>query len=108
MGLHVSIYRDDYDSDHNVFYGKRRLTITNVEGPFEPTEDAPAALLTKHAGNFIVIPDDGYTTAAGPQMSGGTYASTSDSRWRRATGLYAAIPIHDRRETWAEYEQLSR
>ena len=108
MGLHVSIYRDDYDSDHNVFYGKRRLTITNVEGPFEPTDDAPAALLTKHAGNFIVIPDDGYTDDAGPQMNGGTYASTSDSRWRRAIGIYAAIPIHDRRETWAEYERYSR
>ena len=42
-------------------------------------------------------------------MMGGNYAATSDSRFSRMTGnYYEAIPIHDRQETWAEYDMLSR
>lgn len=108
MGLRVSIYRSNYDSELNVFHGCRNITLTNVEGPFEPTEDSPAGKLVQHAGNWIIRPDDGFTEKLGVEMNGGTYGSTSDSRFREATGIYAAIPIHDRRETWEQYEQLSR
>ena len=108
MGLIVEIYRSDYDSELNVFHGCKNITVTNVEGPFEPTQDRPAGKLVKHAGNWVIRPDDDYSEALGPQMNGGTYGSTSDSRWSSATGLYAAIPIHDRRETWEDYERLSR
>ena len=45
---------------------------------------------------------------------GGSYIATSDSRFSEAveeiTGqdFYGAIPLHDRTDTWANYERLSR
>ena len=107
MGLRVRIFRADYDSEMNVFYGKNVIVVTNIEGPFKPSDDEPAALLvdgprgTKH----IRPADDGFD---GVQMSGGTFAHTSDSRFGEAVGFYGAVSIHDRRETWEEYESYSR
>lgn len=42
-------------------------------------------------------------------MMGGNYAATSDSRFSRLVGdMYGAVAIHDRQESWEEYEMLSR
>ena len=42
-------------------------------------------------------------------MMGGNYAATSDSRFHALCGdLYAAIPVHDRQESWKDYDALSR
>ena len=42
-------------------------------------------------------------------MSGGAFASSCDSRFGRIIGgMYGAVPVHDRTETWEEYEALSR
>lgn len=42
-------------------------------------------------------------------MSGGAYAASCDSRFSEMTGgMYGAVPVHDRTETWEEYEILSR
>jgi hypothetical protein len=113
MGLLISIYRDGYDSSLNVFQGKTKLILVNVSGPFEPTADAPAAMLiTGHANkSAIIVPADEYT--GGAQMFGGTFGSTSDSRFSEAvkalTGTsHFAVAIHDRRETWEQYEQFSK
>jgi hypothetical protein len=111
MGLLISIYRSDYDSTMNVFHGKRQLVLVNVSGPFEPSEDAPAAKLVQgYRNTAIIVPADEY--ADGVQMSGGTFGSTSDSRFSEAvkalTGSsHFAVAIHDRRETWEEYERFS-
>jgi hypothetical protein len=95
----------------NVFHDKRQITLVNVEGPFEPSENAPAAKLVAGYGKTaIIVPaDDEFD---GVQMSGGTFASTSDSRFQRAVeklvGVsHVAVAIHDRRETWAQYQQYS-
>jgi hypothetical protein len=105
MGLLVNIYRSDYDSTLNVFHGKRWLTLINVEGPFEPTADAPAAEVTRGPlGDHIIIPaDDMLEGVIGP-MFGGTFAYSSDGRFPYG----APIRIHDRFETPAQYEALSR
>jgi len=42
----------------------------------------------------------------GPMM-GGNYGATSDSRFARATGIYGAIPIHDRYEGRELHDRLS-
>jgi hypothetical protein len=99
MGLIVSIYRSDYDCELNVFYGKKSVTVINAEGPFEPTEDRPAAIIKDGytAGSKIIVPVDEVPDSVF-QMMGGTYANSSDSRFKEATGTYNAIPIHDRRE----------
>lgn len=112
MGLRISIYRGDYDSAMNVFYGKRYVTLVNVDGASEPTDEAPAALLVQGYGKTAIItPAEAYTD--GVEMSGGTYGATSDSRFHRAvealTGVsHVAVAIHDRRETWEQYESFSR
>lgn len=99
MGLIASIYRDDYDASVNAFYGKTKVTIVNIEGPFEPAEDRPAALLAHNAfGKPILVPANEQGKPVRGVMFGGTYAATSDSRFGRATGIYGAVPIHDRIE----------
>jgi hypothetical protein len=112
VGLIVSIYRADYDSSLNVFFGKKQVTLINVAGPFEPTADAPAAKLVQGYGKTaIIVPADDYV--GGFQMFGGAYGATSDSRFARAVeaivGIsHLAVAIHDRRETAEQYEQFSR
>ena len=42
-------------------------------------------------------------------MDGGNYAASCDGRFSRMVGdMYGAVPIHDRQETWEQYEALSR
>ncbi len=107
MGLVANIYRSDYDSDLNAFYGKDKVTIVNVDGPAEPTEDAPAAVLSKNAfGNPILTPEPPLRPNTAGPMFGGTYAASSDSRFK--PGFYGAVPIHDRYETWEQYDAMSR
>jgi hypothetical protein len=109
MGLRVDIYRDrSYDCELNAFFGKSTVTVENIPGPFDPDDDAPAAVLTRNAlGNPIITPRDLPVNMAGP-MFGGTYAASSDSRFGRAAGIYGALPIHDRFETWARNEMMTR
>ena len=93
MGLRVSILRDDYRSDRCVFRDATRLTLVNVEGPFEPTPDAPAAILRDGPfGSKNVIPADADRTMT---AHGGAYVATSDSRFTEAVGFYGAVAVHD-------------
>ena len=110
MGLRVNIYRSDYDSDMNVFHGKKQITVVNIDGPFKDTEDAPAAYLQKRStGGFCIVPADDFESGVdGVQMNGGTFASCCDSRWNQYTEGMPAVPIHDRRESWADYDKFSR
>lgn len=42
-------------------------------------------------------------------MMGGNYAATSDSRFRDMVGgMYGAVAIHDRQESWKDYDMYSR
>lgn len=105
MGLIVSIVRDKYASPANAFFGCDEVTVVNLDGPFEPTPDRPAAVLTRNGvGDPIIRPDAMPDQASTPWMAGGTFAYTSDSRFARATGVYAAIPVHDYAESWAQYD----
>lgn len=120
MGLIADIYRSDYDSALNAFAGRSRVTVTNVPGPFEPTDAAPAARLTRGpGGDLILVPeltvvepspddDEKYGPALIGPMFGGTFATSSDSRFREASGTRAALPVHDRYETPEQYEGMSR
>ena len=108
MGLLVNVYKSGkYDCTNGGVSSRdiRGLCLTNVEGPFEPCDDYPAAKLVKQTFGFgssvKVIPEE----AEGKQpMMGGNYAATSDSRFSRAVEallgnhFYGAVPIHDRVE----------
>ncbi len=112
MGLHVYVYKWNLQDCTNkgVTSHVNRLTVTNVDGPSEPTVDAPEALLLSGPhGTKHVVPLTGHETdgMVGPMM-GGNYAASHDSRWSEAVGFYGAVAIHDRWETQEQYDQLSR
>ena len=125
MGLTVEIYRFPHGDCTNggISTGHNRLCIVNIDGPTKPNDGAPAALLVKGnvPGSAKVIPAvevDGAWVAyddpnrVGP-MFGGNIADSSDSRWNtavgRITGAWGApVHIHDRYETQAQYDALSR
>lgn len=107
MGMIVKIYRDDYRSDLNRFDKAKGLCIVNVDGPFAPSKEYPAATLVRNGRDWIVRPVEETSKGHTPYMDGGSYAATSDSRWTAKVGM-AAVPIHDRSETWEVYDQLSR
>jgi hypothetical protein len=130
MGLILDIYRNGrMDCTNNGVSGPaaRHLVAVNIPGPFEPGPDAPAVLVVAGnvAGAVKIVPaknvgdadkpvwvEDRPAGSVGPMM-GGNYAD-GDSRLNdlvaKLTGsrVYGAIPIHDRYETPAQYERLSR
>ena len=85
--------------------GVHQLTLVNVDGPFDPTPDRPAAWLVPGnlGGCAKIVPDWEYQDNTWT-MFGGNYAGTCDSRFNEAvekiTGarFYGAVPIHDRVE----------
>jgi hypothetical protein len=107
MGLRASIYRDcsmQNCSNGGISAYADRVTVVNVPGPHEPTEDAPGVILQRGPlGTVNAVPVDG----GGPQMigpmMGGCYIATSDSRFsekvRSLGGSYGAIALHDRYES---------
>ncbi len=110
MGLLISVYRsaDGYDCTNGGVSSKYdRLTLVNVDGPLEPSEDAPAAWLVKHRtmqGVVYIVCEDPATSNKWA-MAGGNFGATSDSRFSRAmeemTGCvnwHGAVKIHDRYE----------
>jgi hypothetical protein len=77
---------------------------------FAPHADAPLLVLTVNGcGDPILQPPrdtwPAEATHVGP-MNGGNYADTSDGRWRKAVGMYGAVPVHDRFETWEVYNSM--
>ena len=127
-GLLLSIYRNAELGDctnGGITATAKRLVVTGVrhgwtrdEGTveplpadsrvFSPTDDAPEVTL--------VIRDNGYhhwlhlePVAGTPEghttyMMGGNYAGTSDARWSELVGDHGPVAVHDRTETWAQYD----
>lgn len=96
MGMTVQIYRWALGDCTNNGASNRHdtLTLTNVEGPWEPTEKAPAAKLIRcKTGALAIVPDE---IAERWHMFGGNFAYSSDSRFKDAV---AKIVGH--RDTWA-------
>ena len=111
MGLLVSVYRDlngiDCTNGGVSSTDIKGLCLTNVSGPFNPSDDYPAAVLVvRHFGFgsvLSIVPEENFK---GQHMFGGNYASTSDSRFSEAARemldgeqyWIGAVPIHDRAE----------
>ena len=120
MGMYVDIYTQREHPD-DLFYGEdctnggessyvKGFCVTNVDGPFNPCEDYPAAKLIKQEFGFgcslKIVPESKLDKAT---SFGGNFASTSDSRFgdkcRELMGedignVYGLGPvkIHDRVE----------
>lgn len=104
MGLIVTVYRNAGGYDCTMNGASKRydkFTVINAEGPFEPTDEAPAAILKPYVGTVHLRPVE-----CGEKwtMMGGNYAACSDSRFSQAVEkllghkFYGAVPIHDRIE----------
>jgi len=105
MGLTVDIYSPSgrVGSCGGISRRVRQLTLMNVEGPWDPTPEAPAANLVKRqrVGNIVAIPEDleGQWTS-----HGGCFVYSCDSRFARAvedlSGYEFRFPValHDRVE----------
>ena len=106
MGLHVNIYKCLKFGDCTLNGVSSRdiggLCLTNVEGPFEPSDHYPAAQLEKGPFNSLHIKPE--CIGDEHSMDGGNFAATSDSRFndacRKLLGhhFYGAVAIHDRVE----------
>jgi hypothetical protein len=119
MGASVNLFRnfDTGDGGGLNAFGGWKVTVVNVDGPFEPSLNAPAAMLVDGpGGGKIVVPaiKDGDSWVevpasgpAGARMFGGSYAA-GDSRFQRAAGGYGvAVAVHDRIEDWDTYRRMS-
>lgn len=113
MGLRVQVYRHGtIDCTNGGISSKADyLTVMNIEGPFQPCEEAPAVLLENHVYKSLrIIPaekhksENAYVAVKDHRMAGGNYAATSDSRFTRKCQelsrqeFYGAVAIHDRME----------
>lgn len=106
MGMLVSVLRaDGRDCTLGGISSKaREICVLNVEGPFEPSEEHPAALLVMDRVLRIVPADANGQPTKSWTMMGGNFAHTSDSRFGEAIarlgqpGFYGAVAIHDRIE----------
>lgn len=127
MGLSAGIYRHARGDTSNEGLSSQveEVTVVNADGPSEPDERRPAVMVVKGAypGLARVIEAErlegaGWVAKRDPYllgpMFGGAYVACSDARFTRLvetiTGapFYGAVPLHDRWETPAEYEQMSR
>ena len=113
MGLIIDVYRNSQSDCTNGGLSSKfnRLTVMNVAGPFEPTEDRPAVFLDSHVKGVVrLVPVrkiedlDSYEKIPRHPMMGGNYAGTSDSRFsesiQKLTGQpwYGLVAVHDRYE----------
>ena len=106
MALQLTIYRDTWNDSANIFYGRERIIVANIPGPFKPLAGEPVALLEQHyPGACRLVPAQLVGSEWKPlegMTNGGTYAATSDSRFGEAIcellggNFYGAIAVHDR------------
>lgn len=114
MGLRIDVYRnaDGYDCTMNGISSRfKTLTLVNVPGPSQPTDQYPAAILDNHvAGCLRIVPAvvdgaGGWKKNPNWAMMGGNYGGSSDSRFGEACErllghrFYGLVAIHDRYET---------
>lgn len=103
MGMIVYVYRNPLGDCTNNGASSRvgRFCVTNIEGPFEPTDDAPAARLIRGPYDSLRLVPQALIDAKAWVMFGGNLAMTSDSRFSaavKAMGGADAVKIFDRVE----------
>ena len=70
-----------------------------------PPENLVRVVAREFAGRTIYHVEPVARPDGAGWMMGGNYAATSDSRFSRLIGgMYGAVAIHDRQETWEQYE----
>ncbi len=114
-GMLVSVYRSSHGdcTAGGVTSKLEQLVLVGpgIEGPFEVKEGEPyLELMKKNVGlgeyMYAVPRNAGDKSSLVGPMFGGNFVYTSDSRFRKVCAY--PIPVHDRWETQATYDALSR
>ena len=110
-GLLCSVYRDAHltgdctNNGETARFGQIILVGEGVAEIFEPDDRIPALeLFTRHGGSLGARPLDWKERDGAGPMFGGNFIYTSDSRLPGN----APIPVHDRFESWKDYERNSQ
>jgi len=117
MGIIASVYRDadqKYDCTMNGWSSRfTRCVVVNAEGPFEPTENAPAVKIVRHRTMNTLHAVSVEDIESGKwTMSGGNFIYSCDSRFGelcvrllKEGGVssplhfsHGAVSVHDRIE----------
>ena len=117
MGLRADIYRHGRGRFANggISDTLDAVTIVDIDGPSEPSDDAPAVRLVRRVigGQAYVHAEPVEPVGEGRigYMAGGTVIRSLDARFRRALVKLGhpaeAVSLHDRSETPEEYRILS-
>lgn len=115
MGMIVSVYRDanGVDATNGGLSSKvNNFVVTNVDGPFDPTDNMPAAVLAAGPFNTArIYPTDYLNRNDGVVTFGGNLAFCCDSRFNDALKAFDVSPgpvkIFDRFDTWDDYDTLT-
>ena len=114
-GLIVSVLRDEYDcTNGGISSGVNTLLLVGDDIPkvhSRPRDsDRILKIVKRNIGGRVYIhaepihsPEKGFT----PWSMGGNFVYSSDSRFREFVNDYP-IAVHDRSDTWENYELLSR
>lgn len=88
------------------------IVLTDVKEAqvFQPREGLPAVVIKKMSDGYVYAEPVEPCSSRKPvgYMAGGTFIYSSDSRWKRITGVDYPISLHDRCETQEDYDILSR
>ena len=113
-GIRAQIVKSNYGSANGgVSDTCREVTIVGPGFPerHEPSETAPAVRLVKRVLGgktaHYFEPVDQPEGMCGP-MASGNYVHAYGDEFSTEVGFYGAVPLHDRFETWAQYEAMSR
>lgn len=113
--LPVSVYRDGTDCTNNGVSSRYRdLLVICPDGYINVDMDNPPENLVQVVkrrlfGQDIYHVEPWVSPKGAGWMMGGNYAASCDSRFSRLIGgMYGAVAIHDRQESWEEYEMYSR
>lgn len=117
LGLLAHILRPAHgDSSNGGMSSRVDQVVVLTDDPraqvFAPSADMPAVKIVRRTffGVTYVHAEPAEPPPPGRVgwMFGGCYLMTSDGRWADVTGIDYPVPLHDRSETPAGYEVLSR
>lgn len=109
MGIIANIYRSDFVDGLCLYaaLGVTKVTVVNADGPFNPSETAPAAMLVEghHPGTVRCVPLNQQLDRVPGTMFSGAFVSASDSRFHDAVEKITgrrygdqAVALHSRVE----------
>ncbi len=91
-----------------------KVDVVTIVGGHVPeqspaTADAPAVMFDETTPGYLVLrPSDEPGPGRTQYMASGAYVAPTDfETWKRVFGHHLPVPLHDRTETWAQYDALT-